>query len=180
MTQEERKDDGGQWIGIPSIPAQRVGQGLLAFILAIAIVTTVDVLLIMHNQRPATWQLTAELVFDDGSSIVAWSLPLTWPIMEVIRMVLAGIWENRNRRRHIAQGREEGLEEGREEGLEQGLEQGLAQGREQGKTIGFEAANNAWRDWLRRKEDAEVNGVPFNEPTPGDNGDRNAPPSFQA
>ncbi len=168
MAQEERKDDGGQWIGIPSIPAQRVGQGLLAFILAIAIVTTVDVLLIMHNQRPATWQLTAELVFDDGSSIVAWSLPLTWPIMEVIRMVLAGIWENRNRRRHIAQGKEEGREEGREEGLEQG------------KTIGFEAANNAWRDWLRRKEDAEVNGVPFNEPTPGDNGDRNAPPSFQA
>ena len=164
MTQEERKDDGGQWISIPSIPAQRVGQGLLAFILAIAIVTTVDVLLIMHNQRPATWQLTAELVFDDGSSIVAWSLPLTWPIMEVIRMVLAGIWENRNRRRHIAQGKEEGREEGREEG----------------KTIGFEAANNAWREWLRRKEDAEVNGVPFNEPTPGDNGDRNAPPSIQA
>lgn len=159
MTQEERKDDGGQWIGIPSIPAQRVGQGLLAFILAIAIVTTVDVLLVMHNQRPATWQLTAELVFDDGSSIVAWSLPLTWPIMEVIRMVLAGIWENRNRRRHIAQGREEGLEEGREEGREE--------------------ANNAWLNWLRRKEDAEVNGVPFNEPTPGDNGDRNAPPSRQ-
>lgn len=159
MTQEERKDDGGQWIGIPSIPAQRVGQGLLAFILAIAIVTTVDVLLIMHNQRPATWQLTAELVFDDGSSIVAWSLPLTWPIMEVIRMVLAGIWENRNRRRHIAQGREEGLEEGREEGREE--------------------ANNAWLNWLRRKEVAEVNGVPFNEPTPGDNGDRNAPPSRQ-
>lgn len=159
MAQEERKDDGGQWIGIPSIPAQRVGQGLLAFILAIAIVTTVDVLLIMHNQRPATWQLTAELVFDDGSSIVAWSLPLTWPIMEVIRMVLAGIWENRNRRRHIAQGREEGLEEGREEGREE--------------------ANNAWLNWLRRKEDAEVNGVPFNEPTPGDNGDRNAPPSRQ-
>ena len=74
-------------------------------------------------------------------------------------MVLAGIWENRNRRRHIAQGKEEGREEG--------LEQGLAQGREQGKTIGFEAANNAWRDWLRRKETAAAAGQPFNEPMPG-------------
>ena len=77
-------------------------------------------------------------------------------------MVLAGIWENRNRRRHIAQGREEGLEEGREEGREQGI----AQGREQ--------ANIVWRDWLRRKEAAEAGGQPFNDPLPGTIGNRNS------
>ena len=70
-------------------------------------------------------------------------------------MVLAGIWENRNRRRHIAQGREQGREEG------------IFQGREEGKMIGREQANIVWRDWLRRKETAAAAGQPFNEPMPG-------------
>ena len=112
MAPEENKPT--VWISIPSIPAHRVGQGLLAFLLAIAVVTAIDVLLITHNHRPATWQLAAEMVFDDGSSIVAWSLPLTWPLMEAIRMVLAGIWEKRNRRRHIAQGRDAANKEWRD------------------------------------------------------------------
>ena len=85
-------------------------------------------------------------------------------------MVLAGIWENRNRRRHIAQGREEGLEEGREEGREQGI----AQGREEGIAQGREQANIVWRDWLRRKEAAEAGGQPFNDPLPGTIGNRNS------
>ena len=86
-------------------------------------------------------------------------------------MVLAGIWENRSRRRHIAQGREEG----REQGIAQGREEGIAQGREQ--------ANIVWRDWLRRKEAAAAAGQPFNEPMPGTIGSiasgGNAPPSLQ-
>lgn len=203
MATEENKPT--VWISIPSIPAHRVGQGLLAFLLAIAVVTAIDVLLITHNHRPATWPLAAEMVFDDGSSIVAWSLPLTWPLMEAIRMVLAGIWEKRNRRRHIAEGktiglaegkdlgREEGIEEGktigREEGIEEGKDIGREEGFERGKGVGrvegfdqgrgvgrvegLDEAHNAWRDWLQRKEAAEISGVPFNEPAPGNNGHRN-------
>ena len=152
MTQPAMPPDDPQptlWISLPSIPANRVGQGLLAFLLAVAIVTAIDILLITYNHRPATWQLAAEMVFDDGSSIVAWALALTWPIMEAIRMVLAGIWEKRNRRRHIAQGFE------------------------QGKTVGREESNNAWRDWVQRKEDAAAKGIPFDEPMPDSNGHRN-------
>ena len=82
-------------------------------------------------------------------------------------MVLASMYENRNRRRHIAQGREEGLEQGRKEG----------------KAIGRAAAHSAWRDWLRRKEIAVANGQPFTKPTPGTNRNGNsgssAPPSQQ-
>ena len=63
-------------------------------------------------------------------------------------MVLAGIYERRNRRRAHAEGREEGRVEGRVE------------------------ANSAWRDWLRRKEAAAERGETFNEPMP-DDGDEN-------
>ena len=68
-------------------------------------------------------------------------------------MVLAAIWENRNRRRHIAQGFEQGKTVGRDEGREE--------------------AHSDWRDWVQRKEDAAANGVPFDEPMPDSNGHRN-------
>ena len=117
-----------------------MGLGALAFFTALAAAIAIDLLLIRHNHRPATWQLTAELVFDDGSAILAWTLAATWPIMEAFRMVLAGIYERRNRRRAHAEGRAEGRVE----------------------------ANSAWRDWLRRKEAAAERGEPFNEPMPDD------------
>ena len=67
-------------------------------------------------------------------------------------MVLASIWEKRRRRRHIAQGFEQGRE----------------------------AANKAWRDWLQRRDAAAANGIPFDESTPDSNGHTNPPPSHPA
>ena len=49
---------------------------------------------------------------------------------------------------HEARGREEGRQEGR--------------GREEGHT----AERAAWRDWLNRKNAAETQGLPFDEPPP--------------
>ena len=91
------------WIGIPSVPPERAAQAFIAFYLAIAAAIAIDVLLIAHNHDPETWQLTAEMVFDDGGQIVAWSLAATWPIMEAMRMVLASIFE----KRAVNRGREE-------------------------------------------------------------------------
>ena len=91
------------WIGIPSVPPERAAQAFVAFYLAIAAAIAIDVLLITHNHRPETWQLTAEMVFDDGGQIVAWALAATWPIMEAMRMVLASIFE----KRAVNRGREE-------------------------------------------------------------------------
>ncbi len=108
----------------------------------------IDILLIIHNHRPETWQLTTELVFDDGSQILAWALAATWPIMEAMRMVLARIWEERTRR----QAREEGIAIGKEEGIE----------------IGEERSNRRWREWVQRRELAEARGEPFDEPMPDD------------
>ena len=98
MMSHERNDRTG-WIGIPSVPPERAAQAFAAFYLAIAAAIAIDVLLITHNHRPETWQLTAEMVFDDGGQIVGWALAATWPLMEVMRVVLAGIWQERTRRR---------------------------------------------------------------------------------
>ncbi len=43
--------------------------------------------------------------------------------------------------------------------------EGLAEGRAEGRA----EANKAWREWLRRKEEAEANSQPFNEPPPDSN-----------
>ncbi len=142
MLDEQPEQNPTLWIGIPSIPARRVGQALVVFLFALTAAIVIDALLITHNQEPETWQLTAEAIFDDGGSIVAWAIAATWPIMEVLRMVLASIWENRIRRRAI----------------EQGLEQGLEKGRAENQRL--------WLAWNRRRQDAEERGVPFTEPPP--------------
>lgn len=145
----ERNERAG-WIAIPSVPPERAAQAFASFYLAVAAAVAIDVLLIMHNQRPATWQLTAEMVFDDGSQILAWALAATWPIMEAMRMVLARIWEDRTRR----EAREEGIAIGKEEGIEEGIE------------IGEERSNQRWREWVQRRDLAEARGEPFDEPMP--------------
>ena len=93
MASEQNNRTG--WIAIPSVPPERAAQAFAAFYLAIVAAIAIDVLLITHNHRPATWQLTAEMVFDDGGQIVAWALAATWPIMEAFRMVFAALWEKR-------------------------------------------------------------------------------------
>ena len=102
------------------------------------------------------------VVNGDGSSIA------TRPLAGVFRMVLAGIYERRNRRRAHAEGRAKGREEGRAEGREEARAEGYVEGRAEGRV----EANRAWRDWLRRKEAATERGETFNEPMP-DDGDEN-------
>ena len=97
------QDDRAGWIGIPSVPPERAVQAFVSFYLAITIAIAVDALLIANSKGPIGWRLVAEEIFDDGGSIVAWALAATWPIMEAMRMVLAGIFE----KRAIRRGREE-------------------------------------------------------------------------
>ncbi len=131
------------WIGVPSVPLERAAEAFAAFYLAVSVAIAIDVLLIVHNHRPATWQSASEMVFDDGGQILAWALVATWPIMEVMRMVLAGIWRDRIRR------------EAREEGIE----------------IGEERSNRRWREWVQRRDQAASRGEPFDEPMPDDTED---------
>lgn len=65
---------------------------------------------------------------------------------------------------HEARGRAEGLEMGRKEGRVEGLEAGRVEGLEAGRA----AERAAWREWNRRRMDAESQGQPFDEPPPSD------------
>ena len=44
---------------------------------------------------------------------------------------------------------------------------GRAEGREEGINIGREEGREEFRAWLRRKDAAESQGLPFDEPEPG-------------
>ena len=46
------------------------------------------------------------------------------------------------------------------------IEKHRKQGREEGITEGMEKSNQAWREWLRRREEADAEGRPFDEPPP--------------
>ena len=93
MTSDQNGRTG--WIAIPSVPPERAAQAFISFYLAIVAAIAIDLLLMTHNHGPRTWQLTAEMVFDDGGQILGWALAATWPIMEAMRMVFAAIWEKR-------------------------------------------------------------------------------------
>lgn len=124
------------------MPPERAAQAFISFYLAIAAAIAIDILLITNNHGPKTWQLTAEMVFDDGGQIVAWALAATWPIMEAMRVVIARIMEKRTYLR------------GREKGMEEGIE------------IGEKRSNQRWREWVQRRDQAEARGETFDEPPP--------------
>ena len=73
--------------------------------------------------------------------------------------------------RGIAIGEERGRAEGKAEGIAEGEARGIAIGEAQGEARGraeTEARMRAqFADWLARKEEAERQGVPFDEPMPG-------------
>ena len=75
------------------------------------------------------------------------------------------------RKEGIAIGREEGISTGREEGIAIGREEGIGIGREEGVATGIERGRKeAYQElqaWRRRKEAAESQGLPFDEPEPG-------------
>ena len=62
--------------------------------------------------------------------------------------------------------REEGREKGRQEGREEGRQEGHEEGRQEGREEAAAQVNAQWRDWLRRRMEAEGRGERFDEPPP--------------
>ena len=59
-------------------------------------------------------------------------------------------------------------QEGRKEGLEEGIEIGVERGRAEGREMGVTSERQYWLDRERRRLEAEAQGIPFDEPLPGD------------
>ena len=64
----------------------------------------------------------------------------------------------------IAEGVSQGIAEGKAEGKAEGIAEGKAA---EGKAEGKAEVYRAWHaDWVRRKQEAEAKGIPFDEPPP--------------
>ena len=50
--------------------------------------------------------------------------------------------------------------------IERQRARGREEGREEGRAQGLAEANRQWEEWLRRRDDAEAAGRPFDEPPP--------------
>ena len=67
----------------------------------------------------------------------------------------------------IREGREEGIAAGREEGREEGIAAGRQEGREEGRAAGRAELRSEMLEWLRRRDEAQSQGLEFTEPMPG-------------
>ena len=65
-----------------------------------------------------------------------------------------------------AEGRVEGRVEGRAEGRVEGRDEGRVEGRAEGRVEGRAEAHSIWREWNRRRREAEARGEAFDEPEP--------------
>ena len=130
--------------GLFDVLAHHSGRILLAFYviwLSLAALLTCARILAAENP-PLTWPEIAIIVIVSAAMTVVIALPAAFGIMEGIPMVFAKLYTDRVREAALAEGREEGREEGRDE------------------------SNRLWREWNRRRVQAEHDGVAFDEPAP--------------
>ena len=66
------------------------------------------------------------------------------------------------------------IEHHREVGRAQGRAEARAEAKDQARAEAARAQNELWHAWLRRKEQAEAQGLAFNEPHPGSDQNSNS------
>ncbi len=96
------------------------------------------------------WHQVIDLVGEKGGSTMAACLGLSAISVEGVNMVLAELFKRRRREENLAEGEARGLAEGEAHGLIEGQAH----------------MHRLWTEWLDRKEAAESEGVPFEEPPP--------------
>lgn len=142
----ENEPENNRRISIPNIPTAAVRWYLAVFNALTLYLAVTNTLFAVARENAVGWQAiqyiaTGELLKAGGVALIA-----SPTIAEAIRMVLAGIWQERRLRK----ARQEGREEGRAEGVKEGEAR----------------ANRRWAEWNQRREEAEAKGEVFTEPPP--------------
>ena len=173
MNHRRQNDDDADRVAILSVPAKRIRPHFWTF--SICFVATLIFYIFVHvviAENPS-WEKTPSAVMGDTTRAAGFWLFASPILVEGAAMVFAAMFRQKNRE----EGREEGIAQGRKEGFAQGREEGIAQGHEAGREEGSAETNAAWREWNRRRLDAEARGELFSEPTPdprnGSGGDGN-------
>ncbi len=148
---EDKRDNWEERTGILNIPTRLIRWFSGTF-------TTVWLILIgmssynsVTTLRGEDWDAQAVGIISAGASNIGFAIPVAYVLTEVIDMVFGTWYRQRTRER----ARAEGLEEGREAG----------------KKAGMHEQHERWMQWLDRQRQAEENGLPFDEPPPGLNGE---------
>ena len=146
---------------MPIVGQSRVGRAML--LLAMLLALSVIAVLYDHNGwdflgGTVLGRAPAGIVRTGGSlaPLVVVSVALMILVVEGGTMVADAFRQQLQERRERRRQRER--EEGREEGLARGREEGLAEGREEERA--------RWDRWLARKQAAELENRPFDEPPP--------------
>lgn len=142
----ENEPEHNRRISIPNIPTAAVRWYLVVFNILTLYLAVTNTLFAVERENAVGWQAiqyiaTGELLKAGGVALIA-----SPTIAEAIRMVLAGIWQERRLRK----ARQEGREEGRAEGVKEGEAR----------------ANRRWAEWNQRRKEAEAKGEVFTEPPP--------------
>lgn len=109
-----------------------------------------------------SWDAQTIGIIGAGAPNIGFALPAAYILTEVIDMVFGTWYRQRTRERARAEGLAEGLEEGKKAGLEAGTKAGRQIGRQQG----MQEQHERWLQWLDRRQQAEANGLPFDDPPP--------------
>ena len=118
-----------------------------------------------------SWMDTIKAIGEGMSSTVSATFIIFATVEGTAYMVLA-LMRLRKLKEENEEKLEEGLQKGIKQGLEQGIEQGIEQGLKQGLEQGREEERKRWEAWLQRGEEARAAGLPFGEPPPSQENQR--------
>ena len=130
---------------------------LIPYVILLLALTALVIWYEVSYETGDSWTGTIKAIGEGMSSAVSVTFIIFATVEGAAYMVLALM-----RLRKLKEENEEKLEEGLQKGLKQGIERGIEQGIEQGR----QEERERWEAWLRRGEEARAAGLPFDEPPP--------------
>ncbi len=158
-TLNDDRDRRNERTGILNIPTRLIRWFSGIFTTIWLILTTITSYNVFTDHAGQTWDAQTVGIITAGAPNIGFALPAAYILTEAIDMVF-GAWY---RQRTHERAREQGLKEGRQEGRQEGLKEG--------RTSGMREQQERWLEWLERRQQAEANGQPFDEPPPSLNGE---------
>ncbi len=151
-------DDLGNWedrTGILNIPTRLIRWFSGIFTTVWLILTGISSYNSFTSHSGDSWDAQTLGIIGAGAPNIGFALPAAYILTEVIDMVFGTWYRQRTRERARAEGLEAGTKAGRQIGRQQGMKE----------------QQERWLQWLERRQQAEADGRPFDEPPPSLNGD---------
>ena len=137
--------------GILNIPTRLIRWFSGVFTTVWLILTAISSYNSVNTTAGLSWDGQAVVIITAGAPNIGFALPIAYILTEAIDMVFGAWYRQRTQ--------------------ERARNEGLAEGRTKGRMEGRHEQQERWLQWLDRRRQAEANGLPFDEPPPGLNGE---------